>query len=108
MLSIRLVKLRDTMASSNKLSVKLLVNLAQNDMRTVMGRNLGSLQGELGVDELTPPYVKKHLRYFEAPPQHIWSAPCLKELLDVKSGKGTLKGFSNDDVNKLINFLCSS
>ena len=69
------------MASSNKLSVKLLVNLAQNDMRTVMGRNLGSLQ--LGVDELTPNYVKKHLRYFEAPPQYRWRALYLKELLDV-------------------------
>ena len=108
MLSSRLIKLRDTMATSSKLAVKLLVNLAQNDMRTVMGRNLGSLQGELGVDELTPTYDKEHLRYFDAPPQHRWMAPCLKELLDVKTGNGTLEGFSNEDVNKLINFLCSS
>ena len=108
MLSSRLVKLRDTMASSNKLSVKLLVNLVKDDWRTVMGRNLGNIQRELGTNQVNPSTVKKLMNYFEMPAEQSWRAPCLRELMDVKFGTGTIENFSTDEINYMINFLCSS
>ena len=108
MLSSRLVKLRDTMASSNKLAVKLLVNLVKDDWRTVMGRNLGNIKRELGENQMSPSSVKKLLRYFEIPDQQSWRVPCIRELIDVKSGTSIIDNFSTDEITYMINFLCSS
>ena len=108
MLSSRLVKLRNTMASSSKLSVKLFMNLAKADWRTVMCSNLGNIQRELGANQMNPYSVKKLLKYFDMPAQQSWRAPCLSELMDVKSGTGKIENFSTDDISYMINFLCSS
>jgi hypothetical protein len=51
--SSRLVKLCDTMISSNKSSVKLLSNLVQWDHRTVMGKNLDYIKRELNMDNIS-------------------------------------------------------
>ena len=78
------------MVTSNIILFKLLVNFAENDMRTLMGRNLNSMQRELGCHDLTPKYVKTNLIYHEALPENRWKASCVEELLDVKSGNATL------------------
>ena len=62
MLSSRLVKLRDTMMSCNKLTIKLLIKLFEGDWRTVMGRNLGLIKTELGGGLLTPANIKRNLK----------------------------------------------
>ena len=48
MLSSRLVSFKDTMVNSNKLMIRLLVNLGKGDRRTVIGRNLETIRRELG------------------------------------------------------------
>ena len=96
------------MASSNKLSVKLLVNLFMADWKTVMGRNPGNIQMELGENQMNPSYVKKLMKHFEVPAQQRWRTPCLRELIDVKNWTGMIENFSTDDQFPLfiLDLLC--
>ena len=67
-----------------------------------------SWAGELGANPMSPDSVKKLMKYFEMPDQQSWRVPCLRELMDVKSGTGLIANFSTDEITYMINFLCSS
>ena len=107
MLSSRLVMFRDTMMKNNKLVIKFLINLFKGDWRTVIGRNLGLIQRELGGDMITPELVKRHLKYFEVPAEEKWRVTTITELLEVKSGLRTVEGFTLTEVDHLIGLLCT-
>ena len=108
MLSSRLVKLRDTMISSNKSSVKLLSNLVQGDHRTVMGKNLASIQRELNMDNISPVVVKKNMKYFPLPENQAWRIHFIKELLEARTGKVKIDNIETDDINNMIDLLCTT
>ena len=108
MLSSRLVKLRDTMISSNKSSVKLLSYLVQGDHRTVMGKNLASIQRELNMDNISPVVVKKNMKYFPLPENQAWRIHFIKELLEARTGKVKIDNIETDDINNMIDLLCTT
>ena len=107
MLSSRLVMFRDTMNKSSKLVIRFLINLFKGDWRTVIGRNLGLIQKELGGDLITPELVKKHLKYFEVPAGENWRVTSISELLEVRSGLKKVEGFTATEVDYLIGLLCT-
>ena len=108
MLYSRLVKLRDTMISSNKPSVKLLSYLVQGDHRTVMGMNLASIQRELNTDNISPVVVKKNMKYFPPPEDQAWRIHFIKELLEARTGKVKIDNIETDDIKNMIDLLCTT
>ena len=107
MLSSRLVKLRDTMMSCNKLTIKLLIKLFEGDWRTVMGRNLGLIKTELGGGLLTPANIKRNLKYFQVPDDQQWRVSAVSELMEVRSGSTEIGGLSATEVEDYIELICS-
>ena len=108
MLSSRLVKFCDTMMSSTKSSVKLLAYLVKGDQRTVMGKNMASIERELGNANISSSLVKRKLKYFPVPVDEEWRIPYLRELLDVRSGKMSMSNIEGSDVTNMINQLCTN
>lgn len=52
MLAARLVRFRDALIKSNKMTLRILAKMVQNDHRTTMGNNLSELAKECGL--ITP------------------------------------------------------
>ena len=107
MLSSRLAKFRDTMMNSNKLMIRLLVKLFEDDRRTVLGSNLGRIRLEVGGGLLTPANIKKNLKYSQVMPEQEWRISAVSELLEVRAGSRTVDGLSASEVNHFIELICS-
>ena len=107
MLASRLVKFKQTLYSSNKLMVGLMVRIAAEDRRTVMGRTLARLKSELNGMELTCSNIRKNLKYFPVPENEVWRLGFLDDLL-VANPKEITGDITADDLNQMIRILCTS
>ena len=82
MLASRYVKFVEQLKSSNKMGIRVLANLAEQDQRTVMGRTLSVMARECmcEVGDLTPSNVNKTLKYFTVPEEETWRLGPIHEL----------------------------
>ena len=90
-----------------------LARLHRHDQRTVFGRTLLKIAKECSngsTPQLFPskPLVKKNMKYFAVPNVEQWRPRMLKEHLDVKNYRGALPGFSSEEVDSLLKFVCTS
>jgi len=107
MLSSRLVRFRDTMMTSSKLMIRLLVRLFERDRRTVLGDNLGRIKQEVGMGLLTPGTIKKNLKYSQIKPEDEWRISAVSELFEVRAESKTIDGLLASEVQHLIDLICS-
>ena len=107
MLPSRFVKFKQTLYSSNKLMVGLMVRIAAEDRRTVMGRTLAKLKSELNGMKLTCSNIRKNLKYFPVPDNEVWRLRFLDDLL-VADPKEMIGDITAEDLNQMIRILCTS
>ena len=105
----RCVSFYETIEASSKLCIRFLSNLCNNDLNTVLGRNLFSIANDcsLNPSDLSKMLVKKQLKYFDVPLEHAWKVPVLQELLITRTNN-LYEGF--DDyviIAEMINILCN-
>ena len=107
-LSSRLVNFAKSLTECNKSAVRFLASLCLEDKRTVLGKNLSDIAFEVSssVASLTPITVKDHLKYCTIPEDEAWRIPDLKELLG--SRVDGIDNFTNDDINNIVDCLCTS
>ena len=99
--------------SSPKLKVRYLRNIAAKDKRTVIGNSLSFIRRQCGIGneevDIFPSIVKKNMRYMLVPEEELWRVPLLKELLMIRDNVSKdLAGFSNVEVQEMIDYLCVS
>ena len=72
----------ETIEASSKLCIRFLLNLCKNDLNTVLGRNLFSIANDCSVNpsDLSKMLVKKQMKYFDVPLEHVLKVPVLQEL----------------------------
>ena len=106
-LSSRLVNFAKSLTECNKSAVRFLASLCLEDKRTVLGKNLSDIAFEISssVASMTPITVKDHLKYCSIPEDEAWRIPILKELLC--SRVDGIDHFTNDDINSLVDCLCT-
>ena len=109
-LSGRFVKFGKSLTSSKKSSIRYLSSLCQDDNRTLLGRTLGKIASECGVEAsaLDPSLVKRSLLYFPVPEDQQWRVPLLWELLDTRSNLLTIENLTSDQLSSLIDNICTS
>ena len=109
-LSSRYVKFAKSLTSCRKSSVRYLSSLCQEDNRTLLGRTLGKIAAECGVNilALTPTIVNRLLRYFPIPDDEQWRVPLLMELLDVRSNQCSIENLTSDQISLIIDNICTS
>ena len=111
MLCSRYMGFRQSLSISSKFPVKFLASLYQGDLRTVYGRTLMRIRKECA----SPPgqFPSKHLvnrvmKYHVVPEAESWRPSLLRNLLDVRSSRAVLPGFSRDEVQEMIDYICVS
>ena len=110
MLCARYIKFVKTLTSSTKSAVRFLSRLYQNDLRTVLGKTLENIRAECGmasIAELTPDNVKKQLKYCEIPAEVEWRKEILSEILLARDGHLVVENFSYDELNLILEDLCT-
>jgi len=82
MLASRCVSCYETIEVSSKLCIRFLSNLCKNDLNTVLGRNLFSIENDYSVNlsDLSKILAEKQIKYFDVPLEHAWKVPILQEL----------------------------
>ena len=113
MLLSRLVQFYRAQLSSPKLKVRYLMNIAAKDQRTVIGNSLSFIRRQCGIGneevDIFPSIVKKNMGYMQVPEDELWRVPLLKELLMIRDNVSKdLAGFSNVEVQEMIDYLCVS
>ena len=111
MLCSRYVSFQKSLLTCSKFPVKFLASLCQLDQRTVFGRTLREIGNLCGSPPETFPcstMVKRKMMYARVPDAESWRPGLLKELMEVRSSKSALPGFSQEEVEEMIKFVCTS
>ena len=106
----RYVAFYRSLISSSKVSVRFLARLIENDRRTVLGRSLYTLCRISNVqtnDFLTQQTVKNMVKYFEIPDSEEWRIDMMTELLQLRRDSLTIPGFSQEEIQCLLDFVCT-
>ena len=109
-LASRLVGFYKAQLASPKFRVRFLLNLAVTDKRSVIGSNLDRIANECGceIDQLTPKIVKAKLRYATVPNDQEWRVQVANDLYAMRKDSGIIPGFSSDEIECMLQFVCIS
>ena len=109
MLTSRYMKFIDSLCSSQKRSVRFLVNNVKDDNRTLTGKTLSRISDDtnLARNSLSAKTVRNHMKYFPVPPNQEWRCNVILELINVRDGS-LENNLDNNEVTTIINFLCTT
>ena len=110
MLISRLVEFYRSQLESPKFCIRFLMRLTASDLRTKLGRTLCKVATELNVevDQLDGKLVKNALQYSTSPDCEAWRIPIAVELLDLRSGRADVIGFSKEEIDDMLRCVCTS
>ena len=94
--------------NSKKTALTNLLNLAMNDVRTITGSNLRwimLLAGNRTIDEVLN--SKVDVEYHKLDEEQLWRADMLRELIDVRNDVKSIEELENDDLEEILEFLCT-
>ena len=113
MIASRYVTFYKSMVKSEKFGVRFLAKLNERDLRTVLGRTLKSLISQCGLEEsrledLCASTVKRKCAYFSVPENKKWELPILQEFIRIRDGNLLLENMGQENINEMIEHLCTS
>ena len=95
---------------SKKIALKKMLNVIKYDTQSVTGKNLREIMllvDKCEVSDVTPDDLLK-IKYKSIPENEEWRIPLLNELIEVKMDKYQVKGFSEDEIQHILNNICIS
>ena len=106
----RFVSFTKSLGSCHKLTIRFLFSLALADNRCVARRNLENIADEcsLPIGELNCAAVKEKMRYFRAPEHEEWKIALFQNLLSVKFSDNDVQDFYEDEVDFMLNYICTN
>ena len=93
--------------NSSKFAPKQLLEIAKNDVRTTTGTNLRKimlLSGRKNIDDLK----NIDIDYNKVTKENEWRIDLLKELVDIRQGDLVLHGVESDEVEKILEYVCTT
>ena len=108
MLISRLVEFYRSQLESPKFCIRFLVRQVAYDLRTKLGRTLHRVASELNVnvEQLNGNLVKSKMKYAAVPVDESWRSPLALELMKIRNGDADIAGFTNDEVETMLSFVC--
>ena len=100
----------EKISSSNKRAVKMLMETAKKDVRSITGhnfRNIMLLVGKSSVESVKQEDVDK-IEYFPLDETERWKIDVIKEIIDVKSSTLDIAGFALEELEEILTYLCTS
>ena len=100
----------EKIASSKKRAVKMLMETAKKDVRSVTGhnfRNIMLLVGKSSVESIKKEDVDM-VEYFPLDETDRWKIDAIKEIINVKNGTLAIADFAMEELEEILTFLCTS
>ena len=100
----------EKIASSKKKAVKMLMETAKKDVRSVTGhnfRNIMLLVGKTSVEAVKKDDAFK-IEYFPIKETDSWRIDAIKEIVDVKTGILEIVDFEMEELEDILTYLCTS
>ena len=100
----------EKIASSNKRAVKMLMEMARKDVRSITGpnyRNIMLLVGKTSIEDVKKEDVEK-IEYFPVDENYIWRIDIIKEIINVKSSTIDIANFELEELEEILTDLCTS
>ena len=106
----RFMSFLNQIEKSSKYAPKLLLQNIKRDTRSVTGSNLRNillLTDKDSIEELNSSEIDK-LRYQELNKEDIWKVDVILELTDVKFKQATIEGFTDEEIEEILDLVCTS
>ena len=101
---------REQVFKSSKSVLKSLFAICESDCRSITGKNLRKIMLLSEKDSIN--CLQKSdlilLKYFPVPVNAAWRMDVLEELIDARNNFCEIPGFTSEEINELIQFICIS
>ena len=96
---------------SGKFTVRFLANLSLNDNRTTFGCNVNELLklchfSKTELSKLSKDVVKRNVKYWYVSEEDEWRNILTKELLDLQNNVLDVEGFTNKELDSILEYIC--
>ena len=96
--------------NSSKKLPGLLLNIVKHDTRSTTGSNLRNillLTGKHKIEDLNDSDVNNYC-YAPVESEDLWKINMVREIIDVKAGQQNVDNFSEEELEEILNFLCTT
>ena len=96
---------------SKKEALKSVFLKVRRNIQSYTGKNLRKmmvLMKKRNITELKSCDVKEHFKYKPVPEDELWRIPLLKEIIEVRTGTYEIEGFTNEEIDEMLEFVCIS
>ena len=100
----------DQINKSRKAIPKHVLNYVKHDVKSVTGSNLRNillLTDKDTVEEINSIDIKK-LKYHQVAEENNWKIELLREIIETKHNQLSINEFSNEELNNILEYLCTS
>ena len=100
----------DKIKCSNKKAVKILMETAKKDVRSVTGHNLRQIMillGETSVEAVEKNDINE-IEYFPTSKEESLKIDIIKDIIEVKSRTVEIDNFEEDELDNILTYLCTS
>ena len=99
----------EAIEASSKLCIRFLSNFCKYYLNSVFGRHLFSIANDcfVNLSDLSWMLVKKQMKYFTVPLEHVWKVPVLQVLLNTRMNNLYVERFDDYVISEMINMLCN-
>ena len=106
----RFISFLQQIKKSNKMVPKMLLKCVKNDTRSITGSNIRKLMILTKKDSIESISAKdiENIEFEEISNDDLWRVEVIKELTDVKFGQLNVDGFSDDECNEILHYVCTS
>ena len=106
----RFLGFMENIKKNKKEALKMLMNTAMEDVRSVTGKNYREimlLTGKTSVYDVTKMDADK-IEYFNMEKKDLWKVDIIKEIIDVKSKIANIDNFNTEELETVLTYLCTS
>ena len=106
----RFLSFMENIDKNKKEALKMLMNTAMEDVRSVTGKNYREimlLTGKTSVKDVTKMDADK-IEYFTMEKKDWWKVDFIKEIIDVKSKIANIDNFNTEELETVLAYLCTS
>ena len=106
----RFLGFMENIKKNKKEALKMLMNTAMEDVRSVTGKNYREimlLTGKTSVYDVTKIDADK-IEYLNMEKKDLWKVDIIKEIIDVKSKIANIDNFNTEELETVLTYLCNS
>ena len=107
----RLVNFKDQLMKCDKIFLKTMFTICQNDSRSITGSNFRKMMLLCDKTSIGDTLVSDidNLSYREIPQEESWRINVIKELIEIKTDPANLlPDFPIEEIDEILSFLCVS